>query len=131
VPVEVRIDVERGVVIRRAWGEVTVNELTESFSKVLQDPDYRSGMPSLSDLRDLKVTGFTPTIRGIAEFIERRREQTGAARAAVVVSSEAAYGLLRMLQALTHKSPMEIRPFRKMEEALEWLGLDADILEQP
>jgi len=40
-----------------------------------------------------------------------------------VASNDVAYGLSRMYQAFRSESPLELRVFREMDEAREWLGL--------
>jgi len=126
MPVVVRIDKQQGLVFRKATGTISVEELLASFLSVLQHPDYRSGMSSLNDLREVTVSSYSPQVKKIAEFLKNHSEQTGAARAALVVSSDAMFGMGRALQGFASRSPMEIEIFRDMGEARKWLGLEPE-----
>jgi len=126
MPIEVRIDKQLGVVLRRVTGKVTTEELIANFIETLQHPDYRPGMRSLSDLREVHPSTFSADARKIGDFVVSRSKQTGSARAAIVVSQDASYGMVRVLQVFAQNSPMDIQVFRDMNEARTWLGLDEE-----
>jgi hypothetical protein len=45
------------------------------------------------------------------------------ARRAVVVTNDVVFGMARMYQILTDESPDELRIFRKVDDALQWLWI--------
>lgn len=121
-----RVDKDAGIVYRTMSGEVTTDELLESYAATLKHPDFRPGMKALTDMRELKPKAFRSDVLRVAEFVLKHRDQIGDLRIAVVVSADASYGLMRELEAELERSPVQIGLFRDMAEAEEWLGLPPD-----
>jgi hypothetical protein len=121
MPVEYRIDVEAGVIHRSLIGEVTTDELLADFSRALEDPDYRPGMNSLTDLREVKPYAHRDDVLRVARFLLEHHERIDSFRAAVVVSSDSIYGMVRMLQQELKDTDIEIQVFRDFDAARGWL----------
>ena len=85
------------------------------------DPRFRPGMPGLIDCRGVKSLFSISDLRKTAADAKRRPEMRVPGRAAVLASSNLVYGLLRMYEVFSDGDPVEIRVFRKPEEALAWL----------
>jgi hypothetical protein len=54
MPVNQTIDKRGGIIYRTVSGSVTMDELLRSFGSVLADVDYRPGMKSLTDMREVE-----------------------------------------------------------------------------
>lgn len=123
MPTDYLIDLPRGLVISRAWGVLTDEELLARTRALAEDPRVRPDMRQLSDFRevtDLKVHGATiHAMVGLNPF-------GAGARRAVIVGSDASYGMARMYQLLQDTAPDSVDVFRELEPALEWLGLTED-----
>ncbi len=106
-------------------GRLTDEELLRCVSSLREDPALDPGMNTLSDMRDIEV-GFTS--RGISSMLavmEETADRRGPAKAALVVSSDVAFGMGRMLQTLSEgRVEPHFRIFRDMSDACEWLGID-------
>ncbi|MBW1813454.1 MAG: hypothetical protein JRJ39_07210 [Deltaproteobacteria bacterium] len=124
MPVDVSIDKKSDLVLRVVQGLVSTDELLKSLEDVLNHPDYHPGMKSLTDLRE--ATPFTNTgdVEQIANLLQKRKDRFKEGKAAVVVSKEVSYGMIRMLQAYAADSPFEIEVFYDIEEAKKWLGVN-------
>jgi hypothetical protein len=121
MPAHYKIDKARRLVSSVATGTFTDDDLRGHTRGLAADPDFDPSFRQIFDLRgitDLDLTG--PQMR------ERARENPWkeGSRRAFVCSREVVYGMARMYQLLTDDGPDEIRVFRKMSEALAWLGLD-------
>ncbi len=82
------------------------------------DPSYRQ----LADRRGVSKFDVTSsTMREHSRFNPWNEES----RRALVADQDEVYGMMRMFEMLMDRELGEIRVFRKMSEALDWLGLDA------
>ena len=123
MPTSYRIDKDAGVVYRTMSGVVTTDELLESYVTMLGHPDFRSGMKALTDMRELKPTAFRADVIRVAEFVRKHQDKIGDLRMAIVVSTDASYGMVRELEAELEGAPVELSLFRDIGEAEEWLGV--------
>ena len=65
---------------------------------------------------------FSPAqLRSVVAQVRRLAAETGLGKTAIVVDSELAFGMLRMLQILVD-DVCTIRPFRDHEKAEQWLA---------
>ena len=123
MPIEVTVDKENDLVHRVVTGTNTTDEVLESLQAVLSHPDYRPGMRSLTDLREMKHLADANDIKRLARFLVGQANRLKPAKVAVVVSSQASYGMMRMLQVYCSELPIAIEIFDDLDEAERWLGL--------
>ena len=123
MPVDISIDKENGLVTRVIRGRVTTDEVLKSLKQVLDHPDYHQGIKSLTDLREVTPQAETVEIKKIAQLIKDQGERLKGGKAAVLVSTQITYGMMRMLQAYCDESPLEIRVFYSLDKAEAWLGI--------
>ena len=112
------IDRERRLIITTASGQMTMADVNELKSKLLNDPDFDPSYAHLVDMRGLTSTSLTAEeIRVLAP------DQTAKKlRQAVVVSTDLLYGLGRMLENMREASGgFGTRIFRDYDEAVDWL----------
>jgi len=101
-------------------GEVSGEEMRASIEALHADPLYHSELGRLIDVRQITSLPASDELREFARLAlaggARRRT-----RRAVLVDSDVANGLARMLEAYSAEGPTEYRPFRSHEHALQWL----------
>ena len=120
------IDLARSLVLSRGWGVLTDRELLAHVRALTADPRFAQHFRQLADLRD--VTDLQVTASTIREMVRLNPFGAGSRRA-LVVTSDVVFGMARMYQILRDESPDEFRIFRKVDGALQWLGL-ADAKEE-
>lgn len=120
------IDLPRSLVLSRGWGVLTDRELLAHVRALTTDSRFAPHFRQLADLRDVMEVKFTAST--IREMVRLNPFGAGARRALVVTSDEL-FGMARMYQLLTDESPDELQIFRKMDDALQWLGI-ADAKEE-
>jgi hypothetical protein len=120
MPAGYTIDLERSLVLSRGWGVLTDRELLVHVRALTADPHFARNFCQLGDLRD--VTDVQITAATIREMVRMNPFWAGARRA-LVVTNDVVYGMARMYQILRDESPDELEIFRKMDGALQWLGL--------
>ncbi len=124
MPMHYTIDEEAQVVRINGTGLLTNAEMLACVRSLRDDPNLTSDMPTLSDMRHIEV-GFTADgIQQMLSIMHAAPVGRENAKAAIVVSSDVAFGMGRMLGAYTNE---ELDPafkiFRDMSAAEDWLGL--------
>ena len=120
------IDLARSLVLSRGWGVLTDRELLAHVRALTADPRFARHFRQLADLRDVTEVQFTAST--IREMVRLNPFWAGARRA-LVVTSDVVFGMARMYQLLRDESPDELQIFRKVDDALQWLGI-ADAKEE-
>lgn len=115
-----KIDADRQIIFSRAAGKLTGEDLRGHQQRLRSDPGFDRHFDQLWNFLDVEAIDVsTATVRELASA----RSFDPGARRAFVVSSDFAYGLMRMFQQLHDGAPEELRLFRSLEEAEAWLGL--------
>jgi hypothetical protein len=79
-------------------------------------------MSTLIDCRGVKTLLSSDDLRAIAQDL-RKTDLSERGPTAMIAGSDAVYGLLRMYEAFTDRSPAQIRAFRDEAEARAWLAV--------
>ena len=121
MPQAYEIDVVRRVVLSRAWGVSTAQDLIDHYAALAADPRFDPSFSQLVDLRDIQRFDIATTI-----LRRQALEQVFASTSprALVGSSDEGFGLSRIYSAHAELSPQNVRVFREIAEAERWLGLD-------
>ena len=121
------IDVDRGVIFIKVDGELRDESVGWWSDAILEDPNYRPGMDRLADYSGLtKLSVTTEGLRRLATAARGFDPLRWGDRLAIVVSGDVGLGVARQYQAMRMESPYEIRLFRNVEEAKEWLAIPPD-----
>jgi ABC-type transporter Mla MlaB component len=112
-------DLERNEVARIAEGTVTLAEVRAYLLRDIQDSEqpYRE----LIDARRAVVKLSSAEVQEIVELLRSLSRSYRLGRIAVVVSTDVAYGMMRMLQMLVGDVCV-VQPFRDVAEAERWLS---------
>ncbi len=118
------IDLEHGCIFIKWSGIVKAHDIIAFNREIEQDPDYRSGLNRLADFRQAEVVAESDEMRAVVrEVIERRDANEGHRKAAILVSGDLQFGRSRMYITMADQTRPELRPFRRLDEAMAWLGL--------
>jgi hypothetical protein len=110
--------------VHSVWsGVVTMEEARGHNEALLADPDFHPAMKQLSDARSVESEVSGLGVRGLA----RHSAFGPLSRRAIVAPDDVIFGISRMYQAQATDAG-EIRVFRRLDEALEWLEVDAEEL---
>ena len=106
-------------------GLLTDDEMVQCISTLRADPRLEPDMNTLSDMREIEM-GFTS--QGVKRMIDVMEETTNRrveAKAAIVVSTEVAFGMGRMIEIRSNEQvELRFRIFREMDAAREWLSIE-------
>jgi hypothetical protein len=120
MPTSYRIDSHAGVVFIVFEGRITNEEIMHHQRRLSADPDFRSTMNRVLDLRG--VTDPAVTAFGVRTVATRRNFASRCAIIAGDVASSDAY--VRMFQTLRSQLGEDIKIFSTVEDAHRWLGLE-------
>ncbi|MBU1700784.1 MAG: hypothetical protein KJ970_05785 [Candidatus Eisenbacteria bacterium] len=122
MPFSYSIDLEKGVVNVRGWGEISWDNLSEHLGHLLSDPALPHPYRHLVDLREAE--NFTLTSddarKTAALFAQRPALIDG--RLAFIATEPLVYGMVRVLQAVSRKT-INIGVFSNRAEAEAFLEL--------
>ena len=120
MPAAYLIDVERQLVISRAWGAVTNDDVREHNRALRADPLFDPGYRQLVDM-----TGITEDLVDITTKREVSQNQVFApgVQRAWIASEDYTYGMARMYSVAAESRGQTIGVFRARSDAEEWLGL--------
>ncbi len=123
------LKLEHGCIFIKWSGAVTTHDIIASNREIAQDPRYRSVLDRLVDLRRAKIKmSSSDEMRTVArEVAEKLGASEGHRKAAMLVAGDHEYGLLRVLNAMTDQTHWDVRPFRRLDEAVSWLDLPEDL----
>ena len=113
------IDRARKDIRVRADGPITANDMLAH----LQQEEELKILPfkELIDARGARPDFSPAHLRSVVAAVRRLAAETGLGNTAIIVDSELAYGMLRMLEILV-EDVCTIRPFRSHEKAEQWLA---------
>jgi hypothetical protein len=115
-----KIDSARRVVITRGWGLLTARELADVTTQILLDPRFDPTYRSLGDLRE--VTAISVDTIASAHTAATPLFVAGTRRA-IVATADVAFGMARMFATFAERAGQDVRVFRELHLAEEWLEL--------
>ena len=105
-------------------GVLTDEEMIRCVSDLRSDPALEPDMRTLSDMRHIEVAFTAKGIDEMVRVMDTTAERRKKAKAAIVVSSDLAFGMGRMLEMTAEeRADPRFMIFRDMDAAYEWLGL--------
>jgi hypothetical protein len=121
VGITYRFDIENALVRLEVVDPLDGDEIRRAAEALLADPRLRPGVDVLSDHSRLASPATREMVEGVIPLLTRFGERLGRLRCALVVASDASYGMGRMMGLLAGSGPVEVVPFRNAEEAEAWL----------
>ena len=122
MPIHYRIDASSNRITTRVFGEATIDEALQHLDELSADPSYEPGLEALLDLVDCETLLDVDKIRTAAARVTADPSALRFGRLAIVVASDALFGMLRMFHTLSESVFSEAQIFRDRDEALQWLG---------
>ena len=122
MPVSTAPDPDRRFQVILVTDPCSVTECREGLREAILAPTFLERRALLVDRRaaELATVAF---VDEMVSFVSAHREALAGSRAAIVTSSDAAYGMSRMMQLKSEaRTPdLAIRAFRSYDEAVSWL----------
>ena len=121
MPIQHRVEADTGLLVVERTGTVTDDEESESVRARAADPHVTPGIRVLVDCTGLERADSASHVRRAAERAVANARNLRCGPVAIVVTTQAAYGMARMYQTLTEESHPSTRIFGDVDEARGWL----------
>ncbi len=121
MPVQYQIDQINSLVRLEPMDPIETEHFSETVQRLLSDPAIRPGLSVISDHSKLDYTATTDVVASIPALLVKLAERLGPFRCALVVPSDASYGMANMAGVFAGNTPAEVRAFRSLEDAEAWL----------
>ena len=128
MPITSQVDKTKNLTIYTLTGELTLDEIQNAITSFWEAQEVT--LKGLWDARSAKLTNLKSTdmerITALIGQYKHRFEERKGGKSAVVASSDLQYGLSRILGTFYEMEgfPTQLKIFRIMDEALEWLDQD-------
>lgn len=119
------IDVRRRLVIVSANGFALVDEWFATIEAACADPRCGAGFDVLYDRTRVAELPDARRVRAWAARHAKQVDELGLGRLAVVVTSPAVFGMVRMASVYAESAGAVVSVFWSETEALRWLGRDS------
>jgi hypothetical protein len=124
------IDESRNFVLLVFSGDTAYAEEAEALLAVSSDERLRPDARILVDKRSAAMRVAPQDTRLHVELVRAQEKRLGRPRVAHVVSRDADFGMLRMLEMVSESQlKHEFRVFRSLDEACAWLEIDLEDVE--
>lgn len=120
VPAAYEIDQSRRLVVSHAWGVLSDVDVREHYAQIRADPAFDPSYRQLADLR--AVTEIAVSSVTVAETARTLVFAPGVRRA-FIAPQDLHFGMARMFGTYGEASGQDVRVFRDVGAAQEWLGL--------
>jgi hypothetical protein len=127
MPVTYVIDQQEKLIRTRCVGNVLVGEVIDHFRTLERDPACPDRLDVFLDLSETTSLPFTTEITAVAQEINRVRKKVRFGACAVLATSDALFGMMRMFAVLAGAYFSEIRVFRSAGEAEAWLSVQRSL----
>ena len=122
MPVIYKIDTAKQTIRTQCVGDITVDDVLGHFRKLEMDPECP---PCLDVLLDLTQTDSVPqsgNLRDVVGAIAQVRHRVHFGACAIVASTDAMFGMLRMFEVYAEQYFRITRVFRDLPDAEAWLA---------
>src|SRR5216110_1826796 len=122
MPVVYVIEPEEKLIRTRCIGNITKAEVIEHFRTLQRDPCCPDRLDVFLDLRETTSLPFTGQIHAVAHEISETRKKVHFNICAVVATTDALYGMMRMFAVVAGRYFTVVQVFRVADEAENWLA---------
>lgn len=128
MPFTTEIDHERREIRTRVRGSVTLEDIRSHLDQARSAGAL--AYPEIYDAREAEPHFSPADVRRAVDLLRELRKGSELGPGAIIVGSDLAYGMIRMLEILVEDF-LHARPFRTEEEAHRWLdGLKRGVEER-
>lgn len=122
---------EYGIVVSTLVRAISDDDLVTAYQELYENERWKPGFNEIVDLRRADMEGVTGEgLRRLSAMVDHYvHGRSEGFKTAIVASDDLPYGLARMYDAISTDSPENVRVFKELDEALDWIGIDGSLLE--
>jgi hypothetical protein len=122
MPVTYNIDADKRTIRTRCVGFVTVDEVVGHFRALAQDPNCPEQLDVFLDLSEMKSLPAPEKLAMVVQEMKKVQARVRFGASAILATSDASFGMMRMFEVLAEKLFRVTHPFRTAAEAEQWLA---------
>lgn len=131
MPIKYDILEEQNLILATGSGVVTAKDVISHLDSLATEDKYIAPMKKLVDYRTIESIIISPDE---AEIIAQRKKELSNKfsneKCAFISPGDLTFGTARVHQALVESVDINTAVFRNIEEALEWLGVTLDVVQE-
>lgn len=121
--ITITIDQEARLITQQVTGRVTFAQIIQAIDQLFADPDFDNTMDVIVDVMPGATSGLTSVeLSGVVQALKRQGARRGTGRTAMVATTEADYGIVRVFTHVLQGGTREMQVFRDLAAARAWLG---------
>lgn len=122
MPVTYKIDADKRTIRTKCFGQMKLQEVIDHFRALAQDPECPPRLNVFLDVREMDALPTPSQISVVINQLGRVRNRIHFGACAIVASSNALFGTMRMFEARAAEFFVVTHTFRTAAEAEEWLA---------
>ena len=122
MPITYQIDADKRTIRTKAVGYVTMQEVTDHFRTLAEDPERPERADVFLDLSEVDSLPETRQLSAVINELKRSPAELRFGACAILASHDALFGMMRMFEALAEEFFRVTRTFRIATEAEAWLA---------
>ena len=127
VPWVISVDEPSKCILVKWGGHPTLDDSRAYFDALARLPAFQAGAHMFNDLRALAPDLPTALFRQAGRYAPSTPDPEAGQKLALLVSTDVAFGLMRVFATYRRRRGLEVDVFNDLEEAKAWLGLPAAI----
>lgn len=113
---------EKRTIRTRCFGQVTMPEVIDHFNALRDDPNCPPRLDVFLDVSEVTALPESSQVSAVVTELKKFRTRTRFDNCAIVATTDALFGMMRMFEALSEEYFGTTRTFRDAAEAEAWLA---------
>ena len=113
----------KNLIIHHFSENISLQLLADTIKNTVEDPKYKVGMNAIWSCDEGTVVNMTSEeTQALGEFARQAFDESGVGyKLALVASDDLAYGMARVYEGWSNDRAVDIKTFRKLDEAVAWM----------
>ena len=125
------INEKKGFFVSTWVGDISDADLQSAYRSLFEDERFKPGMIEIADMREAQMEAVTSDgLYRLSAMVCRELEgKCEKFKVAIIAPALLPYGLSRAYEVISASSEENVRVFRELDKAFEWVGVDANLIE--
>jgi hypothetical protein len=125
------INEKKGFFVSTLVGGISDADLLSAYRSLFEDERFKPGMIEIADMREAQMEAVTSDrLYRLSAMVHRHLEgKCEKFKVAIIAPALLPYGISRAYEVISASSAENVRVFREIDKAFEWVGVDANLIE--
>lgn len=118
-----KIDSDQNLILKKHFGNITIDDEIEILDTILNDPRHQEGMDAICDFTEAVMDWSLGEIDKFRLYVAQNKKRAGRSRWAIIFPRGKNNSSMRLFIALHNslESTVKVKLFYTHEEALAWI----------